>query len=120
MRKKTFIFFYSLFIFNCADAQLKEDFNDGDFSSNPEWTGDTTGFIVNAGLQLQSNNKTEGSSFYLSTKNEIATNGQWEFWMRLAFNPSSANYVDAYLTASSGVFKINFYNRIFRKNRKYR
>lgn len=101
MRKKTFIFFYSLFILNVADAQLKEDFKDGDFSFNPVWTGDTGDFIVNAALQLQSNNATEGSSFYLSTVNKIATNAEWEFWMRLAFNPSSANYVDAYLTASS-------------------
>jgi hypothetical protein len=101
MRKKTFIFFYSLFIFNCLDAQLKENFSDGDFSSNPGWTGDTTGFMVNAAFQLQSNNITEGSSFYLCTRNEIATNAEWEFWVRLAFNPSSANYTDVYLTASA-------------------
>ncbi len=105
MRKKTFIFFYSLFIFNCADGQLREDFNDGDFSKNPAWTGDTTDFIVNAGLQLQSNNTTAGNSFYLSTMNKIATNAEWEFWIRLAFNPSSGNYVDAYLTASSADLK---------------
>jgi lamin tail-like protein len=105
MRKKTFIFFYSLFIFNCGDAQLKEDFKDRDFSENPGWSGDTNGFIVNEASQLQSNNTTEGSSFFLSTKNELATNAEWEFWIRLAFNPSSANYVDAYLTASSANLK---------------
>jgi len=108
MRKKTFIFFYSLFIFNCADAQLGEDFNDGDFSYNPTWIGDTTGFIINDVLQLQSNNAIEGSSFYLSTVSTIAKKSEWEFWMRLAFNPSSANYVDVYLTASSGDLKSIF------------
>ena len=100
MRKKSFIFLYSLFIFNFADAQLKEDFSDGDFSKNPAWTGDSGDFAINTLLQLQSNNTTDGSSFYLSSVNETATNAQWEFWIRLAFNPSSANYVDAYLTAS--------------------
>ncbi|MGN6531965.1 MAG: lamin tail domain-containing protein [Ginsengibacter sp.] len=116
MRKKTFIFFYSLFIFNCADGQLRENFNDGDFSKNPAWTGDTTDFIVNDGLQLQSSNTTAGNSFYLSTMNEIATNAEWEFWIRLAFNPSSANYVDAYLTASSenlkSIFTTGYFVRI--------
>src|SRR6185437_7132562 len=106
MRKQTFIFFYSLFIFNTADAQLKEDFNDGEFSKKPAWTGDSAVFTVNTLLQLQSNNITDGSSFYLSTVNNIATNAEWEFWMRLAFNPSSANYVDAYLTASSENLKL--------------
>jgi len=106
MRKQTFIFFYSLFIFNTADAQLKEDFNDGEFSKKPAWTGDTAVFTVNSLFQLQSNNTTDGSSFYLSTLNNIATNAEWEFWMRLAFNPSSANYVDAYLTASSENLKL--------------
>ena len=106
MRKQTFFFFYSLFIFNVADAQLKEDFNDGDFSKKPAWTGDTAVFTVNSALQLQSNNTTVGSSFYLSTVNKIASNAEWEFWIRLAFNPSSANYVDAYLTASSENLKL--------------
>jgi hypothetical protein len=106
MRKQTFIFFYSLFIFNAADAQLKEDFNDGDFSKKPAWTGDTAVFTVNSAFQLQSNNTTDGSSFYLSTVNKIATNAEWEFWIRLAFNPSSANYVDTYLTASSENLKL--------------
>ena len=105
MRKKSFIFLYSLFIFNFGDAQLKEDFNDGDFSKNPAWTGDSGDFTINDLLQLQSNNTTDGSSFYLSSVNETATNAQWEFSIRLAFNPSSANYIDAYLTASSANLK---------------
>jgi hypothetical protein len=105
MRKKTFIFFYSIFIFNFADAQLTEDFNDGDFYNNPVWMGDTTGFFVNAALQLQSNNLIEGTSFYLSTASTIATNAEWEFGIRVGFNPSSANYIDAYLTASSADLK---------------
>ena len=65
------------------------------------WVGNTEDFTINNYHQLQSNNTVSNSSFYLSSKNEMATSVQWEFWIRLAFNPSSANYVDAYLSASA-------------------
>ena len=101
MRKKIIIFFYLLFYTCVGSAQISENFNDGDFLNNPAWIGNTADFIVNTAYQLQSNNTVANSSFYLSTANSIATSAQWEFWVRIAFNPSSTNYVDAYLTASS-------------------
>ena len=58
-------------------------------------------------MQLQSNNTTANSSFYLSTQNELAAGAQWEFWVQIAFNPSSANYIDAYLTASAADLTLN-------------
>lgn len=84
-----------------ATAQLTENFSDGNFTANPSWVGNTADWIVNANLQLQSNNTTASSSFYLSTASTLATSTQWEFYVRLNFNTSSANYVDAYLTASA-------------------
>ncbi|HEX8577101.1 MAG TPA: hypothetical protein VF677_12475, partial [Flavobacterium sp.] len=48
---------------------------------------------------MRSNSTTANSNFYLSTANTLATNCQWEFWVNLQFNPSSANYVDVYLTS---------------------
>lgn len=101
MRKKTALFFYSIFTFGFSEAQILEKFENGNFSQGPVWSGDTTSFFVNADFQLQSNNRFEGSTFYLSTGNALATNTEWEFWMRLAFNPSSVNYTDVFLTASS-------------------
>ncbi len=102
MRKKIIFFFYlSLFSSIFGYGQIRESFSDGDFTNDPAWVGSTTDFIVNAALQLQSNNTVANSTFYLSTANQLANATQWEFWVRLAFNPSSANYVDAYLTASS-------------------
>ncbi len=83
-------------------AQLVENFNDGNFIESPAWFGDTSSFIINSSFQLQSINSNANSSFYLVTENKLCVATQWEFWIRLAFNPSSANYVDAYLTASSG------------------
>lgn len=101
MRKKITIFFCLLLYTSVGFAQILEDFNDGDFSNSPTWIGNTTDFIVNTAYQLQSNNTVANSSFYLSTANPLATSAQWEFWVRIAFNPSSTNFVDAYLTASA-------------------
>jgi hypothetical protein len=99
--KKPGFLFVLLFFFNFADAQILENFDDGNFINNHLWLGDTGDFIVNDKLELQSNNLNANSTFYLSAKNKLAASTQWQFWIRLAFNPSSANYVDFYLTAST-------------------
>ncbi len=104
MKKKEFLFFaYLVFqlAFFSAKAQLNDSFSDGDFSVNPSWTGNASDWIVNSSSQLQSNNTVINSNFYLSTDNLLATTAQWEFWCQISFNPSSANYIDVYLTASA-------------------
>ncbi|MDQ2719326.1 MAG: lamin tail domain-containing protein [Bacteroidota bacterium] len=102
------LFFYVvLFSGSFGYAQISESFNDGDFTNNPSWIGNTSDFVVNPAFQLQSNSKVANNNFYLSTPNALATALQWEFWVRIAFNPSSANYVDAYLTASASDLKLN-------------
>lgn len=82
-------------------GQVTENFNDGDFTTDPVWVGDTADFIINPASQLQSNKAVAGTTFYISTANTLATSAQWELHVELAFNTSSANYVDAYLTASA-------------------
>lgn len=102
MRRK--ILFYlciSLLFHSVSQAQLTENFSNGDFTTNPVWVGNTSDFIVNSNLQLQSNNTVANSSYYLSTANSMATTTQWSFWVKIDFNPSSANYIDVYLTASA-------------------
>ena len=100
--QKTIIALLALFLslFTAANAQLAENFNDGDFTNNPAWTGNTADFTVNAALELQSNNTTANSMFYLSTASTMATAAQWEMDVRLAFSTSGVNYVDIYLTSS--------------------
>ena len=101
MAKKYLVSFAILLLisFN-LQAQLLENFSDSDFITNPVWSGDTSSFTINSDLQLQSNDLNQNSTFYLVTPNTRCTSTQWEYWLRLAFNPSSANYVDTYLAAS--------------------
>jgi hypothetical protein len=84
-----------------SKAQLNENFNDGDFTNDPAWAASSTDFTINSSLQLQSASNVPNSIFYITTPNSLATAVEWELYIRLAFNPSSANYVDVYLIASS-------------------
>ena len=82
---------------------MAESFDDGDFTANPAWTTPSAAdWTVNSNRQLQSNHTTVNSSFSIVTPHTLSAATQWEFWLRLAFNPSGANYVDVYLTASAG------------------
>jgi len=83
-----------------SNAQLMDDFNDSNFTQNPRWFGSDSNFTVNQNHQLQSNALATNSTFYLSTANTLAAEAQWQFYVQLAFNTSSLNYVDIYLTAS--------------------
>lgn len=101
MQKYLLAFF--IFIFSAASslqAQFSDNFNDGNFTANPIWTGSTADFIVNSSLQLQSNNIVANAAFYLSTASTKATTAQWDFYTKLTFNTSGTNYVDVFLTAS--------------------
>lgn len=86
---------------SAALAQINENFEDGDFTYNPVWTGDTSAWEVASGKlhsirQLQSREK---DTFYLSTASSPATATVWEFWVRLGFNTSSTNFTRIYLTS---------------------
>ena len=83
-----------------GSSQFKESFDDGNFTTNPAWQGGTGDWIINANLQLQSNNTVVNSSYYLSTPSTLAVQAQWEFNVNLQFNTSSTNYADVFLTAS--------------------
>ena len=100
---KTSILFLciSLCMYVPLQAQIGETFADGNFSSNPTWVGGNADWVVNSGLQLQSNNVVANSTYYISTASTLATTAQWEFYCNLTFNTSSTNYADVYLTASA-------------------
>ena len=85
-------------------AQFIEDFSDGDFINQPEWTGDLDKFIVNKDDELQlSDGGASGSSNSAQIVTEVNTadSTKWEFLVRMDFNPSSANLLRVYLSAST-------------------
>jgi hypothetical protein len=80
-------------------AQVTDNFTDGDFSSNPTWTGMDTCFVINEALQLQLN-ASAGGMAYLSLPIVAEQTKEWRFWIREAFSPSGNNYTDVYLSSN--------------------
>ncbi len=102
IKKCVRLLFFAFILLNIkANSQFIDNFNDGNYTSNPTWTGNSSDWIINPVLQLQSNNVVASSNFYITTTNALATTAQWEFWCQITFNPSSTNYIDFYLTASA-------------------
>ena len=99
---KQFILFVCVLTHFCLYSQVTDDFSDGDFTSNPTWTGTDADFIVNASNELQLNNTIAATS-YLSTAHALASldDKEWHFTVRQTFAPSSSNYGRVYLTASN-------------------
>lgn len=104
---KKILFLYILIGPLLASAQYTENFNDGDFTSNPTWSGDVGKWQVN-NFQLQSNSAIANDTFYLSTPLVFADSGQWEIWIKLDYSTSSANFVDVYMVADNPDLKASF------------
>src|SRR6187431_2585817 len=96
----TFILSIVFLCANVCEAQLTDNFADGDYSNSPLWTPNNASNWTVASNQLRSNSVTANSSFYISTPSSASLNTRWEFFMNLQFNTSSANYVDVYLTSN--------------------
>jgi len=80
-------------------AQVIEDFEDGDLSNNPSWTGDVSKFIIdNGNLRLQ--DESGSGTAFLSVESQAIENAEWTLWLKMDFNPSSNNFTKIYLTSS--------------------
>lgn len=80
-------------------AQLNDNFSDGNFTSAPQWNGNTSNFIINDEKQLQLHAPEAGIST-LRTPSGLIMNTEWEFWIKLSFSPSSNNNARVYLCAN--------------------
>ena len=81
-------------------AQFVDDFSDGNLSQNPAWSGDTSHFKLLQG-QLALRAAAGVSRSQLTTSSNAQLNASFSGWVRLQFNPSSANYLDYYLISNS-------------------
>lgn len=96
-----YLLFILLFVSTFLSAQvITDNFADGDFTTNPTWSGDNGEFTVNTSFQLQLNNTVAGSS-YLSTASAQSSlnNMEWRFYIKQSFAPSSSNYGRVYLAS---------------------
>jgi hypothetical protein len=83
-----------------ASAQITDNFSDGDFTSNPTWSGDNADYQVNASFQLQLNSaSTVADTSYLSFPSPFISGAEWQFWIRLNFAPSDNNNARIYLVS---------------------
>ena len=91
-----------LLVWHSGFSQWNDNFEDGDFVSNPSWTGNTADFkIENYVLKLSA--PAVSGAAYLSTPSEYINDAVWQFSVKLEFNPSSSNYSKIYLVASSSL-----------------
>lgn len=97
MRKIFLILMFFVPLFGLG--QVEESFADNDINLNPTWYGNVSSFSVE-NQKLRSAKAEINSKFYLCTSSALLKNTEWSINVDLPFNPSSANFVDVYLTAS--------------------
>jgi hypothetical protein len=92
----------NIFITQQLFAQFTESFTDGEFISNPSWTGSDSKFGVTSN-QLKLQAPAINDIAYLSTASEAINDASWEFYVRMDFNPSSSNFARIYLVSTSAM-----------------
>ena len=80
-------------------AQVIDDFSDGDFTASPVWSGEDSKFMVNTGNQLQLSGLSATDTAYLSTVNNSIDSTEWQFYVKMQFDPSGNNYLKVYLVS---------------------
>jgi len=98
--KQALLFIFLLSFFTPSNAQLSENFSDGDLTSNPTWQGDLNDFITNANEELQLNSSGSDTSI-LFTAVEMPDTIIWEFEFNLDFAPSNNNRMRIYLQSNT-------------------
>ncbi len=97
------LFYLLLLLPLLSAAQVEEDFSDGDFLNNPQWSGTTEKFIVNNDFQLQLHDTAAGTA-WLSTRNNLLKKTEWYCTVRFSFSPSGNNWGRIYLASDTGDF----------------
>lgn len=85
-------------------AQFQDNFADGEFTSNPNWIGETVNFDVNAN-RLHLNAPVAASSSYLSAPSGAIHNASWEFYVEMGFATSSTSMTRVYLVSDQADLK---------------
>ncbi len=91
-----------------VSSQVFDDFSNGNFTSNPEWFGDTAKFKITSSSTIPPEMKPalqldgDGSdTTILYLPNSMIENTEWRFWLKLSFNTSDNNYARVYLVSDN-------------------
>lgn len=99
---RTALFLSLSLVFVCRaavlNAQIIDNFADGNFTTDPVWEGASANFIVNAAGELQLNAPDAGTSA-LAVQGNITDSTIWTLDFRMAFAPSTSNLLRIYLMA---------------------
>jgi hypothetical protein len=104
--KTSYVLVFLLFT-RYSFCQLNESFSDGDFTNNPVWQGDLSYFKVNSSFSLQSQGPAANGNIQLFTESSMLVSAQWEFFVRMDFEPSASNYCKVYISSDSPDLRSN-------------
>ena len=87
-------------------AQVTDDFSDGNFTSQPAWSGDHSQFTISSSSAipasmrpaLKLNSESVDTSF-LALESNYLESAEWSFWIKLSFNTSANNFARVYLAS---------------------
>jgi hypothetical protein len=85
-------------------AQLQDNFTDGDFTTNPTWSGEPSNFTVD-GNRLHLNAPAQAATAYLSTPCTAIHEASWEFSVEMGFATSSTSLTRVYLVTDQADLK---------------
>lgn len=88
--KAIFIITIVLGVYTPVFSQWNDNFSDNEFTSNPEWLGSSSNFMVEDEILRLNAPAIRGNSF-LATYSDISLEAEWTFSIKLDFNPSSSN-----------------------------
>ncbi len=100
MRLRTTLLPIILLLGYYGQAQVSDDFSDGNFNSGYVWVGNTDDFEVDGSNRLHLNATAATAESYLSIANQFVEETTWEFYVEFDFNPSGSNQLFIYLVSN--------------------
>lgn len=101
LNKWILLFFFSLSsLLSFGQISITENFNDSNFTSQPQWFGDTADFFININKQLQSKANSSSATKSMVIGSSIIDSASWEFFVELNFDPSASNFARVYLSSN--------------------
>ncbi|MFT5183791.1 MAG: hypothetical protein ACI84C_000918 [Flavobacteriales bacterium] len=97
---QAFQLFAFVLIATACHGQVFDDFSDGDFTTNPQWSGDQELFEIET-EQLQTIGTLAGQAILFTGNSSSMDDKEWGIWVKQSFSGSGNNHSRIYLSAST-------------------